>query len=325
MGIEKARGECPCWWQKVNQIGSLTETRKRSRMAHRRRHEPNVCPTVRRDTRTPHRADSRRGHDCGQIKRALSRGPTGCRNYNQLIRIEEGLGASAIYAALVLKKAERAHEKKGPRRCRPLPRIAVRVRLQNQFSPTSGRRSVRPGSCRDIAVGVGVHRYPSSLIVERHQHMAVPDIEEPAGLDDDAESSDRPGTSPQSVSCRSARAPSRWPRSCPSPASRRPSTSTVRRRRGDSLTRMRFAISLHAIRPDSYRPSARPSSCPTSSPSASIVWDSATRRSRKTKARGRERVRGCEVQRMSLCHTPLRCCFVPPLRRAGGCSALPPH
>ena len=82
---------------KVNQIGSLTETLDAVAMAHKANY------TAVMSHRSGETEDSTIAHlavatNCGQIKTgSLSRSDR-LSKYNQLIRIEESLGAAAIYA-----------------------------------------------------------------------------------------------------------------------------------------------------------------------------------------------------------------------------------
>ena len=82
---------------KVNQIGSLTETLKAVDMAHRARFT-NVMSHRSGETEDATIADLAVATNCGQIKTgSLSRSDR-LAKYNQLIRIEEMLGETAIYA-----------------------------------------------------------------------------------------------------------------------------------------------------------------------------------------------------------------------------------
>jgi enolase len=67
---------------KVNQIGTLTETLAAVSMAHR----------------ASYTADLAVATNCGQIKTGSLARSDRLAKYNQLIRIEEELGAAAIYA-----------------------------------------------------------------------------------------------------------------------------------------------------------------------------------------------------------------------------------
>ncbi len=82
---------------KVNQIGSLSETLKAVDMAHRARYT-NVMSHRSGETEDVTIADLAVATNCGQIKTgSLSRSDR-LAKYNQLIRIEEMLGESAIFA-----------------------------------------------------------------------------------------------------------------------------------------------------------------------------------------------------------------------------------
>jgi enolase len=82
---------------KVNQIGSLTETLAAVEMAHRARYT-SVMSHRSGETEDATIADLAVATDCGQIKTgSLSRSDR-LAKYNQLLRIEEDLGDSALYA-----------------------------------------------------------------------------------------------------------------------------------------------------------------------------------------------------------------------------------
>ena len=82
---------------KVNQIGSLTETLAAVDMAHRAKYTA-VMSHRSGETEDATIADLAVATNCGQIKTgSLSRSDR-LAKYNQLIRLEEDLGASAIYA-----------------------------------------------------------------------------------------------------------------------------------------------------------------------------------------------------------------------------------
>ncbi|MBU2935614.1 MULTISPECIES: phosphopyruvate hydratase [Pacificibacter] len=89
---------------KVNQIGSLSETLKAVDMAHRARYT-NVMSHRSGETEDATIADLAVATNCGQIKTgSLSRSDRMAK-YNQLIRIEEELGATAEYAGTSILKA----------------------------------------------------------------------------------------------------------------------------------------------------------------------------------------------------------------------------
>ena len=82
---------------KVNQIGTLTETLEAVSMAHRARYT-NVMSHRSGETEDATIADLAVATNCGQIKTgSLSRSDR-LTKYNQLIRIEEMLGETAVYA-----------------------------------------------------------------------------------------------------------------------------------------------------------------------------------------------------------------------------------
>jgi enolase 1/2/3 len=94
-GIEE--GSANSMLVKVNQIGSLSETLKAVDMAHRARFT-NVMSHRSGETEDATIADLAVATNCGQIKTgSLSRSDR-LAKYNQLIRIEEMLGETAVYA-----------------------------------------------------------------------------------------------------------------------------------------------------------------------------------------------------------------------------------
>lgn len=100
-GIEKGVGNSIL--VKVNQIGTLTETMTAVDMAHRARYTA-VMSHRSGETEDATIADLAVATNCGQIKTgSLSRSDR-LAKYNQLIRIEEELGASAIYAGRSILK-----------------------------------------------------------------------------------------------------------------------------------------------------------------------------------------------------------------------------
>jgi enolase len=82
---------------KVNQIGSLTETLDSVDLAHRNRYR---CMMSHRSGETEDTtiADLAVATNCGQIKTGSLARSDRLAKYNQLIRIEEELGDSAVYA-----------------------------------------------------------------------------------------------------------------------------------------------------------------------------------------------------------------------------------
>ena len=95
MGIE--RGCANSMLVKVNQIGSLTETLRAVEMAHRAG-MTNVMSHRSGETEDATIADLAVATNCGQIKTGSLARSDRLAKYNQLIRIEEALGASAQYA-----------------------------------------------------------------------------------------------------------------------------------------------------------------------------------------------------------------------------------
>ena len=82
---------------KVNQIGSLTETLRAVDMAHRARFT-NVMSHRSGETEDATIADLAVATNCGQIKTGSLARSDRLAKYNQLIRIEEALGETAVYA-----------------------------------------------------------------------------------------------------------------------------------------------------------------------------------------------------------------------------------
>jgi enolase len=94
-GIEK--GVANSILVKVNQIGTLAETMKAVDMAHRARYT-SVMSHRSGETEDATIADLAVALNCGQIKTGSLARSDRLAKYNQLIRIEEELGASAVYA-----------------------------------------------------------------------------------------------------------------------------------------------------------------------------------------------------------------------------------
>ena len=88
---------------KVNQIGTLTETLKAVDMAHRARFT-NVMSHRSGETEDATIADLAVATNCGQIKTGSLARSDRLAKYNQLIRIEEALGATAQYAGRSILK-----------------------------------------------------------------------------------------------------------------------------------------------------------------------------------------------------------------------------
>ncbi|WP_424940318.1 phosphopyruvate hydratase [Aliiroseovarius sp. S253] len=101
MGIEK--GAANSMLVKVNQIGSLSETLKAVDMAHRAR-MTNVMSHRSGETEDATIADLAVATNCGQIKTGSLARSDRLAKYNQLIRIEESLGATAEYAGRSILK-----------------------------------------------------------------------------------------------------------------------------------------------------------------------------------------------------------------------------
>jgi enolase len=101
MGIE--RGSATSMLVKVNQIGSLTETMRAVEMAHRAGFT-NVMSHRSGETEDATIADLAVATNCGQIKTGSLARSDRLAKYNQLIRIEEELGDTAIYAGRSILK-----------------------------------------------------------------------------------------------------------------------------------------------------------------------------------------------------------------------------
>jgi len=95
MGIEK--GLANSLLVKVNQIGTLTETLAAVEMAHRAGYT-SVMSHRSGETEDATIADLAVATNCGQIKTGSLARSDRLAKYNQLIRIEEELGSSAVYA-----------------------------------------------------------------------------------------------------------------------------------------------------------------------------------------------------------------------------------
>ena len=99
-----ARGCANAMLVKVNQIGTLSETLRAVDMAHRARFT-NVMSHRSGETEDSTIADLAVATNCGQIKTGSLARSDRLAKYNQLIRIEEMLGESAIYAGRSILKA----------------------------------------------------------------------------------------------------------------------------------------------------------------------------------------------------------------------------
>ena len=82
---------------KVNQIGTLSETLKAIEMAHRARYT-NVMSHRSGETEDATIADLAVATNCGQIKTGSLARSDRLAKYNQLIRIEEELDETGLYA-----------------------------------------------------------------------------------------------------------------------------------------------------------------------------------------------------------------------------------
>ena len=95
MGIDK--GLANSLLVKVNQIGTLTETLEAVSLAHRAGYTT-VMSHRSGETEDATIADLAVATNCGQIKTGSLARSDRLAKYNQLIRIEEELGDSAVYA-----------------------------------------------------------------------------------------------------------------------------------------------------------------------------------------------------------------------------------
>ena len=98
-----AKGSANSMLVKVNQIGSLTETLQAVDMAHRARFT-NVMSHRSGETEDATIADLAVATNCGQIKTGSLSRSARLAKYNQLLRIEELLGETAIYAGRSILK-----------------------------------------------------------------------------------------------------------------------------------------------------------------------------------------------------------------------------
>jgi enolase len=89
---------------KVNQIGTLSETLDAVEMAHRARYTA-VMSHRSGETEDATIADLAVATDCGQIKTGSLARSDRLAKYNQLLRIEQELGASAVYAGRSILKS----------------------------------------------------------------------------------------------------------------------------------------------------------------------------------------------------------------------------
>jgi enolase len=100
-----AKGCCNSILVKVNQIGSLTETLDAVGLAQRNRYTA-VLSHRSGETEDTTIADIAVATNCGQIKTGSASRTDRIAKYNQLLRIEEELGAAAIYGTAVLPFAK---------------------------------------------------------------------------------------------------------------------------------------------------------------------------------------------------------------------------
>ncbi|MBV9558239.1 MAG: phosphopyruvate hydratase, partial [Pseudolabrys sp.] len=91
---------------KVNQIGTLTETLAAVEMAHKAGYTA-VMSHRSGETEDSTIADLAVATNCGQIKTGSLARSDRTAKYNQLLRIEQELGAQAVYGGAQLRKARR--------------------------------------------------------------------------------------------------------------------------------------------------------------------------------------------------------------------------
>ncbi|CAN5877577.1 phosphopyruvate hydratase [soil metagenome] len=97
-----AKGACNSILIKVNQIGTLTETLEAVELATRNGYT-SVMSHRSGETEDSTIADIAVATNCGQIKTGSASRSDRIAKYNQLLRIEEELGAAAVYGASLLK------------------------------------------------------------------------------------------------------------------------------------------------------------------------------------------------------------------------------
>ena len=102
MGLQ--RGAANSILVKVNQIGTLSETLDAVELAHRHAYT-SVMSHRSGETEDATIADLAVAVNCGQIKTGSLARSDRLAKYNQLIRIEEELGATALYAGSALINA----------------------------------------------------------------------------------------------------------------------------------------------------------------------------------------------------------------------------
>ncbi|MBT4824190.1 phosphopyruvate hydratase, partial [Candidatus Woesearchaeota archaeon] len=96
------RNMCNALLLKVNQIGTLSEAIDAAKLA--MKNKWNVMVSHRSgETADPFIADLAVALNCGQIKTGAPCRSERLAKYNQLLRIEEGLGKRAKYAGKILK------------------------------------------------------------------------------------------------------------------------------------------------------------------------------------------------------------------------------
>ncbi len=88
---------------KVNQIGTLTETINAVNLAHRNKFT-SIMSHRSGETEDTTIADLAVALNCGQIKTGSASRSDRIAKYNQLLRIEEDLGPSAVWAGNVFEK-----------------------------------------------------------------------------------------------------------------------------------------------------------------------------------------------------------------------------
>ena len=91
---------------KVNQIGTLTETIKAIHLAHRNGFT-SISSHRSGETEDATIADLAVGLNTGQIKTGSASRSDRMAKYNQLLRIEQMLGAGAVYAGPILAKKQK--------------------------------------------------------------------------------------------------------------------------------------------------------------------------------------------------------------------------
>ena len=150
-GIDQ--GCCNSILIKVNQIGTLTETLEAVEMAHRAGYTA-VMSHRSGETEDATIADIAVATNCGQIKTGSASRSDRIAKYNQLLRIEEELGARGHLRRLAAEKAQLRH----------VPRSSVRSTTQAR------KRGLAPTVLRRCLYPFPFNRTPTSGLCTRRTH-----------------------------------------------------------------------------------------------------------------------------------------------------------